>query len=82
MSRCTIILNPAVLALPFARPRRDEARWGLGVRQAFLASRGYMLRQRYRPGWVPAWFASGQHPTSAEDIWPLPVSMIASNLQV
>lgn len=24
-------------------------------RQQFLQSRGYMLRPRYRPGWIPSW---------------------------
>ncbi|GJE92554.1 kinase-like domain-containing protein [Phanerochaete sordida] len=42
-------------------------------KQAFLQSRGYMLRARYRPGWRPSW---EQDPTldpfSCDDFWRLP----------
>lgn len=36
-------------------------------RQPFLQSRGYMLRPRYRPGWVPSWRITGARPIDCED---------------
>ncbi|KDQ64115.1 hypothetical protein JAAARDRAFT_27739 [Jaapia argillacea MUCL 33604] len=36
-------------------------------RQPFLASRGYMLRPRYRPGWIPSWHGTNIHPSYCED---------------
>ncbi len=46
-------------------------------RQGFLASQGYMLRPRYRPGWVPSWKTdTSRHPEKFEDYWKLPVSAI------
>ncbi|TBU50532.1 kinase-like domain-containing protein [Dichomitus squalens] len=37
-------------------------------RQQYLESRGYMLRRRYRPGWVPSWKTDPSiRPTDAED---------------
>ncbi len=50
----------------------EEQAW-LGY-QPFLYGRGYQLRPRYRPGWVPSW-RPGCH-YDAEDALPLPVSPI------
>ncbi|PSR73557.1 hypothetical protein PHLCEN_2v10476 [Hermanssonia centrifuga] len=42
-------------------------------RQVFLASQGYMLRPRYRPGWVPSWQTdTSKYPEEFEDYWELP----------
>ena len=38
--------------------------------QEWLAQQGYMLRSRYRPGWVPSWKATpklAKHELDAED---------------
>ncbi|KAF8490412.1 hypothetical protein JB92DRAFT_3085197 [Gautieria morchelliformis] len=35
--------------------------------QPWLASCGYMLRPRYRPGWVPSWLGTNQHRFECED---------------
>lgn len=44
-------------------------------RQVFLESRGYMLRPRYRPGWVPSWQGNPEvHYEDCEDFEFLPVS--------
>ncbi len=52
-----------------------EIRWR--DRQEFLASQGYMLRPRYRPGWVPSWQTdSSRYPAEFEDYWEIPVSTI------
>ncbi len=51
-----------------------EARWR--DKQEFLASKGYMLRPRYRPGWKPSWETdSSRHPDEFEDYYTLPVSI-------
>lgn len=44
-------------------------------KQVFLQSRGYMLRSRYRPNWVPSWLTSGRHPFRSEDGIELPVRL-------
>ncbi|GBE79197.1 hypothetical protein SCP_0203940 [Sparassis crispa] len=48
-----------------------EARWR--DRQQFLEAHGYMLRPRYRPGWIPSWRATGGDPMDFEDSVSLPV---------
>jgi hypothetical protein len=35
--------------------------------QPYLLSRGYQLRPRYRPGWVPSWTHTGANPYDCED---------------
>ncbi|ELU40825.1 Pkinase domain-containing protein [Rhizoctonia solani AG-1 IA] len=35
--------------------------------QPYLVSKGYQLRPRYRPGWVPSWKLSGANPYDCED---------------
>lgn len=42
-----------------------EAPWR--DKQLFLQSRGYMLRPRYRPDWIPSWRTSDENPFYAED---------------
>ncbi|KAF9818792.1 hypothetical protein IEO21_02572 [Rhodonia placenta] len=42
-----------------------ELRWQ--ERQPFLQSKGYALRPRYRPGWVPSWRGTGKYPSFCED---------------
>ncbi|VDB85840.1 unnamed protein product [Peniophora sp. CBMAI 1063] len=41
-------------------------------RQVFLQSRGYMLRPRLRPGWVPSWRTTGKSIFNSEDSFALP----------
>ncbi|KZV68708.1 hypothetical protein PENSPDRAFT_666269 [Peniophora sp. CONT] len=43
-------------------------------RQPFLQSKGYMLRPRFRPNWVPSWLTSGKHPYRSEDGILLPMA--------
>ncbi|KZV68698.1 hypothetical protein PENSPDRAFT_753941 [Peniophora sp. CONT] len=43
-------------------------------KQVFLQSKGYMLRSRYRPNWVPSWLTSGRHPFRSEDGIELPLA--------
>jgi hypothetical protein len=35
--------------------------------QPWLASCGYILRPRYRPGWVPSWIGTNQDRFKCED---------------
>ncbi|KAG9125632.1 hypothetical protein FRC07_006815 [Ceratobasidium sp. 392] len=35
--------------------------------QPYLLSKGYQLRPRYRPGWVPSWKSTGAYPYDCED---------------
>ncbi|KAL5492866.1 hypothetical protein ACEPAI_4314 [Sanghuangporus weigelae] len=44
----------------------NHERWWM-ERADFLESRGYRLRPRFRPGWVPSWQKSGQNPFDFED---------------
>ncbi|KAI0078460.1 hypothetical protein K474DRAFT_1745053 [Panus rudis PR-1116 ss-1] len=54
---------------PENRPRskhtETEEWWKL--RQPFLESRGYRLRPRYCPGWIPSWRVTGDDPDHRED---------------
>ena len=43
-------------------------------RQELLEAAGYMLRARYRPGWIPSWRGTKQLFFTAEDGLPLSVS--------
>lgn len=49
----------------------NEERWR--DRAEFLQSRGYMLRTRLRPGWVPSWRGTDQDPFCCEDAISTPV---------
>jgi len=42
-------------------------------RQVFLESKGYLLRPRLRPGWIPSWTGTGRTPQDFEDAIHLPV---------
>lgn len=55
----------------FAQLGEGEKAWR--DRQPFLQSRGYMLRPRYRPGWVPSWKGTNRHPIDFEDHIRLPI---------
>ncbi|KIP02948.1 hypothetical protein PHLGIDRAFT_111478 [Phlebiopsis gigantea 11061_1 CR5-6] len=48
-----------------------EVRWR--DRQALLESKGYMLRSRLHPEWVPSWTTTPRNPTACEDFEPLPL---------
>lgn len=52
----------------------EEERWR--DRQQFLESVGYLLRPRYRPGWIPSWRGKTPQvrPAYTEDGIFLPVS--------
>ncbi|OCH90630.1 hypothetical protein OBBRIDRAFT_825818 [Obba rivulosa] len=43
----------------------NEERWR--DRSELLRSKGYMLRSRLRPGWIPSWRLSGEDPGRCED---------------
>jgi hypothetical protein len=45
--------------------RASEIPWR--DRQPWLEEQGYMLRPRYRPGWIPSWKKSGKRWQDAED---------------
>ena len=47
--------------------------------QLWLARQGYMLRPRYRPGWVPSWKDSGKRWVYFEDGLTLGVRRIISS---
>lgn len=44
--------------------------------QVWLAEKGYMLRPRYRPGWVASWKSSSKPPVDCEDSLTLVVSVV------
>ena len=44
---------------------RLEKQWA--NRQTALEEAGYMLRQRYRPGWQPTWIGTGKFCMDVED---------------
>ena len=71
-----IILAHAELARKIAQDAMvldaNEIRWR--DRQQFLERQGYMLRPRYRPGWIPSWTGLNALPPCREDAEPLPVS--------
>ncbi|KAH9918119.1 uncharacterized protein B0H18DRAFT_680318 [Fomitopsis serialis] len=49
----------------FARLNEWECRWR--DRQQFLESRGYMLRPRYQPDWIPSWRVNKESAIWCED---------------
>jgi len=49
----------------YARLYPHELAWR--DKQLFLESRGYMLRPRFRPGWIPSWRVTGARPLDCED---------------
>ena len=50
-------------------------------RQRFLQSKGYMLRPRYRPGWVPSWQNPQNFALRMEDSIRHPVSSASTRLR-
>lgn len=56
-----------------------EARWR--DRYHFLHSKGYTLRPRYHPEWVPSWLGSDILCYGAEDSITLPVRLFLCGLQ-
>ncbi|KAI0066775.1 kinase-like protein [Artomyces pyxidatus] len=62
---------PAQRPGPFETLHAHELGWR--NQQRYLESRGYMLRPRLRPGWVPSWKTSGKRPMHSEDSYSLPV---------
>ena len=53
---------------------KDEAWWA--ERQEALEAAGYMLRARYRPGWIPSWRGTNQLYFNLEDGLPQSVSTL------
>ena len=43
-------------------------------RAAFLETKGYKLRPRFRKNWEPSWLGTGLHPDDCEDSFRLIVS--------
>ena len=67
----------AVYSKMLATLQDDEKSWV--ARQEFLQERGYMLRPRFRPGWVPSWtIDKSVDMECAEDGIALPVSTYPS----
>lgn len=48
--------------------------------QEALAAAGYMLRARYRPGWIPSWRGTNKFYLDAEDGLSIRVSVSYSSL--
>ena len=44
--------------------------------QPWLAERGYLLRPRYSPDWVPSWKGTNKAPSYFEDGQRRPVSLV------
>jgi len=72
--------NAQCTTSPPSRTPDDDAFAILGVweapwrdRQRFLQSRGYMLRSRYHPDWVPSWRMSNQSIIWCEDALSAPL---------
>ncbi|KAL5638219.1 hypothetical protein ACGC1H_005054 [Rhizoctonia solani] len=42
------------------------------IHEPYLKAKGYTLRPRYRPDWVPSWKSNGKYPADCEDSWELP----------
>ncbi len=59
----------------------DELSWR--DRQVYLESRGYLLRPRYRPGWIASWTSDPTiKPFFAEDFVMAPVSESSQTAQI
>ncbi|KAG9123586.1 hypothetical protein FRC07_014637 [Ceratobasidium sp. 392] len=64
------LLNITEISLSnvFDKPEeRSEAENRWVSLQPYLLSKGYQLRPRYRPDWVPSWKATGENPLDCED---------------
>ncbi|KAI0637717.1 hypothetical protein C8Q77DRAFT_1047583 [Trametes polyzona] len=63
--------TPHIVPDSFARLTDEEIYWK--DRQRFLEARGYLLRPRYRPDWVPSWQGTSDVSVlDAEDAYSLP----------
>ncbi|KAG9123216.1 hypothetical protein FRC07_000089, partial [Ceratobasidium sp. 392] len=51
--------------LPQEQRSKEEERWVSF--QPYLLSKGYQLRPRYQPDWIPSWKISGARPSDCED---------------
>ena len=56
----------------FARLSEGEVFWR--DRFELFESRGFRLRPRYRPGWIPSWTVTGEERALCEDAIPYGVS--------
>ncbi|KZV68704.1 hypothetical protein PENSPDRAFT_609718 [Peniophora sp. CONT] len=63
-------MTTSMREIDYAKLFSNELRWR--DRQLFLQSKGYMLRPRLRPGWVPSWLMTGEDPMDCEDGESLP----------
>ena len=45
----------------------DETDYWWIKHQPWLEERGYMLRPRFRPGWVPSWLGTKKYEVDCED---------------
>ncbi|KAG8736951.1 hypothetical protein FRC10_008688 [Ceratobasidium sp. 414] len=57
----------AVSALSVSAEERSEAEMRWVSFQPYLSSKGYNLRPRYQPDWVPSWKSTGADPDDCED---------------
>ncbi|KZT21725.1 hypothetical protein NEOLEDRAFT_1164431 [Neolentinus lepideus HHB14362 ss-1] len=60
--------------LPYEVFWRDHQQW--------LSTRGYMLRPRYMPDWVPSWTSNGRERLSCEDGKSTPYSKITDDVRM
>lgn len=44
--------------------------------QPYLLEKGYSLRPRYHPGWVPSWTGTDEYPPDCEDSWAMIVESL------
>ncbi|KAK7007393.1 kinase domain-containing protein [Favolaschia claudopus] len=66
-------MSPSPEYLTLARTLHPGDLWW-AEHYTFLLSRGYQLRKRFKPGWVPSWELPGNHPwpSAYEDFQPAP----------
>ncbi|KAG9092645.1 hypothetical protein FRC06_011851, partial [Ceratobasidium sp. 370] len=60
-------LDLRALSRPPEQLSDEEKRWA-GY-YPYLLAKGYQLRARYRPGWIPSWQTDGRNPLVCEDSW-------------
>ena len=58
----------------------DESETWWVERQEALEVAGYMLRPRYRPGWIPSWRGTGKFHLDVEDGRSVSVSVFYANV--
>lgn len=57
--------------------RDSEVAWR--DRQNMLEQHGYLLRPRFRPGWIPSWVNTSKRPLLCEDALYNPVGIFQKN---